>query len=244
MSNTIREQIERLKENDRLRRELVSNVSHDLRTPLASMQGYVDTLIIKNGSLSADQRDHYLNITRKHAHRLGRLIGDLFELSRLDSASVEPQFERFSVAELLQDTSQEFELEASRAGVRLDVAAPRDGASVVADIGLIQRVLENLIRNALRFTPSGGRITLSVEERSSKLAVAVADTGVGIPENDLPRIFDRFYGNARESGAESWGLGLAIVKRILELHQSRITVTSAVDHGTRFEFELPASQAA
>ncbi|MGD9340122.1 MAG: ATP-binding protein [Chromatiales bacterium] len=244
MSNTIREQIERLKENDRLRRELVSNVSHDLRTPLASMQGYVDTLIIKNGSLSADQRDHYLNITRKHAHRLGRLIGDLFELSRLDSASVEPQFERFSVAELLQDTSQEFELEASRAGVRLDVAAPRDGASVVADIGLIQRVLENLIRNALRFTPSGGRITLSVEERSSKLAVAVADTGVGIPENDLPRIFDRFYGNARESGAESSGLGLAIVKRILELHQSRITVTSAVDNGTRFEFELPASQAA
>jgi signal transduction histidine kinase len=74
--------------------------------------------------------------------------------------------------------------------------------------------------------------------------VAVADTGVGIPENDLPRIFDRFYGNARESGAESSGLGLAIVKRILELHQSRITVTSAVDHGTRFEFELPASQAA
>ncbi|MDH3945840.1 MAG: ATP-binding protein, partial [Chromatiales bacterium] len=150
----------------------------------------------------------------------------------------------FSVAELLQDTSQEFELEASRAGVRLDVAAPRDGASVVADIGLIQRVLENLIRNALRFTPSGGRITLSVEKRSSKLAVAVADTGVGIPANDLPRIFDRFYGNARESGAESSGLGLAIVKRILELHQSRITVTSAVDNGTRFEFELPASQAA
>ena len=163
------------KQLEAMRKDFVANVSHELRTPLASMQGYVDTLIIKNGSLSADQRDHYLNITRKHAHRLGRLIGDLFELSRLDSASVEPQFERFSVAELLQDTSQEFELEASRAGVRLDVAAPRDGASVVADIGLIQRVLENLIRNALRFTPSGGRITLSVEERSSKLAVAVAD---------------------------------------------------------------------
>ncbi len=244
MSDTIREQIERLKENDRLRRELVSNVSHDLRTPLASMQGYVDTLIIKNGSLSTEERDRYLNITRKHAQRLGRLIGDLFELSRLDSASVEPQFERFSLAELLQDTSQEFELEASRRGIRLEVAAPREGSTVVADIGLIQRVLENLIRNALRFTPRGGRITLSAEDRRSRLAVAVADTGVGIAENELPRIFDRFYGSARESGAESSGLGLAIVKRILELHESRISVTSEVDRGTRFEFELPAPLAA
>lgn len=244
MSDKIREQVERLKENDRLRRELVSNVSHDLRTPLASMQGYVDTLIIKNGDLGSDERQHYLQVTRKHAQRLGRLIGDLFELSRLDSASVEPEFESFSLAELLHDTAQEFELDATRREISLEVVAPTESAAVVADIGLIQRVLENLLRNALRFTPRGGRITLSVEDRSDALAVAVADTGCGIEESALPRIFERAYGTAREPGAEPSGLGLAIVKRILELHGSRITVTSEVDRGTRFEFELPMAHVA
>ena len=244
MSDKIREQVDRLRENDRLRRELVSNVSHDLRTPLASMQGYVDTLIIKNGDLSPDERQHYLQVTRKHAQRLGRLIGDLFELSRLDSASVEPEFESFSLAELLHDTAQEFELDASRREISLEVAVPTESAAVLADIGLIQRVLENLLRNALRFTPRGGRITLSIEDRSDALAVAVADTGCGIEEAALPRIFERAYGTAGEPGTEPSGLGLAIVKRILELHGSRITVTSEVDHGTRFEFELPMAQAA
>lgn len=244
MSGKIDEQFERLKENDRLRRELVSNVSHDLRTPLASMQGYVDTLIIKNGSLSAEQRNHYLDITRKHAQRLGLLIGDLFELSRLDSATVEPRFEQFPLAELLQDTSQEFELDAARRGIRIEVAAPQTTTYVVADIGLIQRVLENLLRNALRATPRGGRITLSVEDRRNRMAVAVADTGVGISGENLPRIFDRYYGSSREPDSQPSGLGLAIVKRILELHDSRITVTSEPNRGTRFEFELPAPMAA
>ena len=244
MSDTIREQLEHLKENDRLRRELVSNVSHDLRTPLASMQGYVETLIIKNGSLNAEQRHHYLDVTRKHAQRLGRLIGDLFELSRLESASVKPAFERFSLAELLQDTSQEFELEAAGRDIQIAVVAPTTASTVLADIGLIQRVLENLLRNALHFTPRGGRITLSVEDRQNRLAVTVADTGCGIPEQDLPRIFERSYGTARGPNATSSGLGLAIVKRILELHGSQISVTSTVDRGTRFEFELPATQAA
>ena len=165
-------------------------------------------------------------------------------MSRLDSATVEPRFEQFSLAELLQDTSQEFELDAARRGIRIEVAAPQTTTYVVADIGLIQRVLENLLRNALRATPRGGRITLSVEDRRNRMAVAVADTGVGISGENLPRIFDRYYGSSREPDSQPSGLGLAIVKRILELHDSRITVTSEPDRGTRFEFELPASMAA
>jgi signal transduction histidine kinase len=254
MAAKIEEQFQSLKETDRLRRELVSNVSHDLRTPLASMHGYVDTLLIKNETLSREERRHYLEITRKHTHRLGQLIGDLFELSKLDSASIKPNLEDFSLAELLHDVSQDFELDAQQRGVTMTVEAAPDPAMVCADIGLMQRVLENLLKNALKYTPGGGSITISLKAQPDHVAVAVADTGCGIAEKDLEHIFDRFYRietsgqagaeNGAASDAGSAGLGLAIVKRILELHGSRITVVSSLNEGTRFEFELPTRLAA
>ena len=245
MANKIREQFEGLKETDRLRRELVSNVSHDLRTPLASMHGYVETLLLKNDSLSEEERLRYLEITRKHSLRLRQLIGDLFELSKLDSASIKPTLETFSLAELLQDVTQEFELQAENKGIDIDVHA-HDGASMVhADIGLMQRVLENLLRNAVRYTPRGGNISITLDKKPGCVAVAVADTGCGIAEHELDRIFDRFYRSEQgeEERTNSAGLGLAIVKRILDLHGSRITVNSRVNQGTRFEFDIPARAA-
>jgi signal transduction histidine kinase len=250
MATRIQEQLEGLEETDRLRRELVSNVSHDLRTPLASMHGYVETLLLKNDSLSREERRRYLEITRKHSLRLGLLIGDLFELSKLEAASVQPELEWFSLAELLQDVAQEFELEAERKGVRLEIPEPQgtdagQPAMVHADIGLIQRVLENLLRNALQYTPRGGTVTISLARRPNHVAVAVADTGCGIAAGDIERIFDRFYRGEPDDDERSGsaGLGLAIVKRILDLHGSRITVSSAPDQGTRFEFDVPARAA-
>jgi len=245
MANKIGEQFEGLRETDRLRRELVSNVSHDLRTPLASMHGYVETLLLKNDSLSAAERRSYLEITRKHSLRLRRLIGDLFELSKLDSASIQPALETFSLAELLQDVTQEFELEAQSRGIDIEVQSPSDAALVHADIGLIQRVLENLLRNALKYTPTGGNITISLDPQPGCVSVAIADTGCGIAEHELERIFDRFYRSEQgeEGRSNSAGLGLAIVKRILDLHGSRITVRSAPNQGTCFEFEIPAKAA-
>lgn len=246
MAIRISELVERLKETDRLRRELISNVSHDLRTPLASMQGYIETLLIKNGALSHDERERCLRIARQNTQRLSELVDDLFELSKLDSANVTPTFETFSLAELLQDTVQEFELDAAKKEITVETAAPKDSTIVYADIGLIQRVLENLLKNAIQFTPSGGRIRIDIEKRPETVAVSVSDTGCGIAESDLNSIFDRFYrretGNADRAG--SAGLGLAIVKRILDLHESRITVTSELDHGTRFEFDLRRNQKA
>ena len=242
MASKIREQFEGLEETDRLRRELVSNVSHDLRTPLASMHGYVETLLLKNDSLSEEERLRYLQITRKHSLRLRQLIGDLFELSKLDSASVQPSLEWFSLAELLQDVTQEFELQAEQKGIGIEVNARSEASMVCADIGLMQRVLENLLRNAVRYTPGGGTISISLDKRPGCVSVAVADTGCGIAERDLERIFDRFYRSEQgeEERSNSAGLGLAIVKRILDLHGSRITVSSTVDVGTRFEFDVPA----
>lgn len=246
MSRQIRTQIEQLKENDRLRRELVSNISHDLRTPLSAMQGSIETLLIKGESMSDTDRDRYLRIARKHTVRLGTLIGDLFELAKLDSASVTPSLEAFSLAELVQDIAQEFHLESERKCIQLDVEADIAGALTMGDIGLIQRVLENLVKNAIRFTPEGGEVTISITEQEDSVAVAVSDNGPGISETDIPRIFDRFYRalDGEEARSDSSGLGLAIVKRILDLHDSRITVTSKLDAGTRFEFELPLYQQA
>ncbi|MDH3612440.1 MAG: HAMP domain-containing histidine kinase [Gammaproteobacteria bacterium] len=241
MSARIKEQIEQLQENDRLRRELVSNISHDLRTPLSAMLGYLETLIIKGDSLSDDERTQYLKVARRHTVRLGTLIGDLFELSKLDAASVTPNLEAFSLQELVQDIAQEFQFDSEAKGIKLAVDLDADSAFTIGDIGLIQRVLENLVRNAIRFTPNGGEVTISTAERVESVAVAVSDTGPGIPDEDLPRIFDRFYRavEGEEARSDSSGLGLAIVKRILDLHDSRITVTSKVNAGTKFEFELP-----
>jgi signal transduction histidine kinase len=241
MSARIKEQIEQLRENDRLRRELVSNISHDLRTPLSAMQGYLETLIIKADTMSPADRDRYLRIARKHTVRLGTLIGDLFELSKLDSASVTPNLETFSLPELVQDIAQEFQLESENKDISLSIDSQAGAAYTIGDIGLIQRVLENLVRNAIRFTPAGGEVTISIAERPESLAVAVSDSGPGIPDDDIPRIFDRFYRalDGEEARSDSSGLGLAIVKRILDLHGSRITVISKINAGTRFEFELP-----
>ena len=241
MSGKIKDQLAQLKENDNLRRELVSNISHDLRTPLSAMQGYLETLILKGENLSEEERDRYLKIARRHTVRLGSLIGDLFELSKLDSASVTPQLEKFSVPELVQDIAQEFQLEAEEKDITLSLNLDTNSAFTIGDIGLIQRVLENLVRNAIRYTPIGGEVTLSISERPHAVAVAVSDTGPGIPDKEMPRIFDRFYRSERgnEARSDSSGLGLAIVKRILDLHESRITVISKLNAGTRFEFELP-----
>lgn len=251
MANKIAELLDGLKETDRLRRELISNVSHDLRTPLASMLGYVDTLLIKNDQLNPAERAHYLEIVRNHTRRLEGLIGDLFELSKLEAGSVQLMAESFPLAELLQDVCQEFELEATQRNIRIDIAQQSPATILVrADIALVQRVLENLLRNALNFTPDGGGISVSLDVHADKVAVSVADTGCGIPADKLDSIFERFYtsGTSRalepEANNSSAGLGLAIVKRILELHGCRITVSSVVDEGTCFEFELPGAQAA
>jgi signal transduction histidine kinase len=230
-----------LQEDDRLRRELVTNISHDLRTPLASMQGYIETLIIKDDTLDSVTRRQYLEIARNHATRLGRLIRDLFELAMLDSRSVTPEFEQFLLAELIHDVVQEFELQARETNVTLEVSPPDRAVSVYADISLIQRVLENLVGNALKHTPPGGKVSILVQPATAAVGVSVADTGPGIPEEALPHIFDRFYKADRhdERDEGSMGLGLAIAKRILELHGSEISVVSKARQGTRFDFDLP-----
>lgn len=166
---------------------------------------------------------------------------DLFELAMLDSSNATPVFEEFSLTELIHDVAQEFRLQADDARVSLQVDPPDEAVSAYADISLIQRVLENLVGNALKYTPEGGNVSISVRPSSAAVGVSVADTGAGISEEALPLIFDRFYRESRETDEDngSVGLGLAIAKRILELHGSEIRVTSEAHRGTRFDFDLP-----
>jgi signal transduction histidine kinase len=238
MAARIGAQLQRITHNDQQRRELIASVSHDLRTPLTALQGHLETLLIKHDQLNADERRHYLEIAVRHGERLGRLIGDLFELSRLEAGDAPFHAEPFALGELVQDVMQRFSDQAARAQVTLVVGAEPRWPFVQGDLGLIERLLANLIENALRHTPAGGTITLICAPRGQRVEVEVSDTGRGIAAADLPRIFERFY---RGAGAEPQrgGLGLAIAQRIVQLHGGAIRVESEPGAGARFRFDLP-----
>lgn len=241
MARRISAQIDELERSDRLRRELVANVSHDLRTPLAALQGSLETLVLPELDLDPDERHEILEIARSHSERLGRLVGELFELARLDAGETRPQLEEVALAELVQDVAQRLRLLAEARSVRLATDLPSDLPFVSADVGLIERVLVNLVENAITHTPAGGTVTLGLERGDRQgeqgVVVRVEDTGAGIAPEDLPRVFDRFYRGGGRSRAGA-GLGLAIAQRILALHGSTIRVESEPDRGAAFSFRL------
>ena len=241
MSRDIRDQFQALQSLDATRRELVANVSHDLRTPLASMQGYIETLLIKGEQLDRDEQKQYLEIAHKHSRRLNTLIAELFELAKLDSGAVSPAIEEFSLLELVHDCVQDFSLAAEQRNLSLNVDAGVANCFVRADISLIQRVLQNLVDNALRHTPAGQSVTVGLHDEEGRAVVTVTDTGNGIDRHELPYIFERFYQSQQSAPTQQLGagLGLAIVKKILDLHQSTIRVASQQGEGTRFTFDLP-----
>lgn len=240
MRNRIHEQMKKLEETDRLRRELISNVSHDLRTPLSSMQGYLEMLT--RTSITEEDRKNFMEIAFKHCRRLTQLVKELFELSKLDAGREAPELENFSLAELLQDVVQKYSLLAQQKNISLKAPYTDQLYMVNADIALIERVLENLIDNALRYTPENGQVEITLIQKTNCVEVGVQDTGIGLAAEDIPHIFERYYRaqKSTEHHQQSTGLGLAIVKRILELHGSVIRVESKPNEGTRFEFPLPA----
>lgn len=240
MADTLVAHIEKLRQNDRMRRNLIANISHDLRSPLASIRGYIETIQIKDKSLHNKKREEYIDIILKNTTVLSKLVENLFELSKLEARKVETQIESFSIAELCQDVMLKFKPEADKEEVSLHTNIKRSISFVQADIRLMERALSNLLRNAIHYTEQKGKIVLSATELNAKVRISVADNGCGIPEDDLPYIFDRFYrGKNHESRSKgSSGLGLAIAQKILELHDSAIHVESEEEIGTTFYFDL------
>lgn len=241
MADKIVENIDQLKSVENLRRELIANVSHDLRTPLAIMQGYVETMLMKNDNLSTENRQKYLKIVLTSSEKLSKLISQLFEYSKLEAKQIEPHKEPFFVAELAQDVFHKYQILAKEKDIDLRLNMPKDLPLVFADLGLVERVIQNLMDNALKFTPNGGEIQLDLNPLADSVEIKIADSGPGISEAQQAYIFER-YNKADRKGEQTGGagLGLAIVKKILELHDATIRVQSQLNQGTTFMFQLPA----
>lgn len=206
MARRIAEQWKTLAEQDQQRREFIANISHDLRTPLTSLHGYLETLSVKSASLSEVDRKRYLDITLAQSLKVGRLAQELFELARLEYGAVKPQKERMSFSELLQDVFQKFELAAETRQIKLTADIAKGLPLVNADIYMMERVLTNLLDNAIRHTPQGGNIAVKLWHQEGQIWVQLTDSGVGIPEELKPGLFERpsLLSGARRQSAGDW----------------------------------------
>ena len=240
MALRIIDQWGQLKEQDRLRRELVAQVSHDLRTPLAVLHGYLETLNMEETDLSPERQQEYMAIALRQSERLKQMVEDLFELAQLEARETQPVCEPMVIAELVQDVMQKFQLPAKRTGVELEWGQPEVKLFVQADFALTERVLNNLITNALDHSQAEGKIRIEIKQEATNALVVVSDDGKGIPVDDLPHIFDPFY-RSQASGNHRGhaGLGLAIARRIVELQGGGISAENSPTGGAMFSFTLP-----
>lgn len=243
MADQIVANIEKIKSVESLRKELIANVSHDLRTPLAITRGYVETLLMKGDSIPEKQKQEYLQTILESSERLSRLVSQLFEYSQLESLQIEPQKEPFFIGELVQDVVARYQVLAWKKEISLEAVGVENLPLVLADVGLVERVFQNLLDNALKFTPAGGKIILELSATEELVEICIVDSGKGIPEEEKQLIFERYKKAEPQSPLAAAGLGLAIVKKILELHQSVIKVENRPQAGAAFQFELPVFHA-
>ncbi len=224
------------------RRELIASVSHDLRTPLASIRAMVES--INDGVVTdPDTVKRYLKTLEVEVENLSQLINDLFELSQMDAGVLKLEMETSSLTDLISDTLESMSVQVTAEGKNLHLKGSVEGevAYVMMDPRRVQRVLYNLVQNAIRYTPSDGSVQILARDIGTEVQVEVKDTGEGIPPEELSRIFDRFYRTeqSRSRGSGGTGLGLSIAKGIVEAHGGRLWVESAIGKGSTFGFALP-----
>lgn len=245
MFEQIQKEQSELEKLDRIRKDFVINVSHELRTPLASIQGYAETLL--DGAIEDPKNKvRFVQIIRQNAERLTRLTADLLTLSRIELRSTKFQFAAYYVNELLRDSIESLQplADRKRIALRLEPAPPE--TEVFCDSEAVHQIVSNLVDNAIKYTPEGGSVTLSAVETPSDagepfVEIAVRDSGLGIPSDDLPRLFERFYrvDKARSRELGGTGLGLAIVKHLTLAQGGEVRVASIVNQGSTFSFTLP-----
>ena len=241
-------EVTELKRLETIRSDFVANVSHELRTPLTAIQGYVETLI-HSPPADSRERQQFLEIIERHAERLGRLTEDLLTLSDLESGKIQIAPRPVDTAKLMQHVLEIFWEQAAKKDLRLNHRIASNCGKISGDPDRLQQLLINLVDNAIKYTPSGGTVTLSAGECQSdggarQIEISVADSGVGIPEKDLPRLTERFYrvDKARSRDLGGTGLGLAIVKHIVQAHRGELKISSELNKGTTISVRLPIAE--
>jgi two-component system phosphate regulon sensor histidine kinase PhoR len=232
--------ITRLRQADTVRRDFISNISHELRTPLASLKALTETL--QEGALDdPPAARRFLTRMETEVDALSPRVSELLELARIESGQVPLQLKAIRPIDILLPGVERLRLQAERGGLILEIDCPESLPLVLADQTRLEQVLVNLLHNAIKFTPSGGKLTLRAGEQADKLVFSVQDTGQGISEADLPRIFERFYktDHARASGGT--GLGLSIARHLVEAHGGKLWAESIEGQGSTFFFSVPLS---
>lgn len=228
----------RVRRLETVRRDFISNVSHELRTPLASLKALTETL--QNGALAdAEAGPRFLDRIHTEVDALTQMTQELLDLSRIESGQVELNFAPIAPKKLIYSTAERMKAQAERANLKITVHCGDNLQTVRADYARLEQVLVNLIHNAVKFTKSGGEISLFAESIDNGIRFAVKDTGIGIPAESLNRIFERFYRVDSSRTGSGTGLGLSIAKHIIEAHKGKIWAESELGQGSTFYFSIP-----
>jgi signal transduction histidine kinase len=245
MASDLESRATALAASDRARRQLLADVSHELMTPLSAIRGYVETLGMPDVPLDPDTRLRYLGIVEQETHKLEAIIGDLLDLARLEGGGDRLRAEPVAVDDLFSRVADRHQPTLRDRDITLDSSVAPGTPKICGDSGRLEQALQNVAANAIRHTPSGGRVSLAASAAPDGVLILVRDNGPGIPDEHLPRVFDRFYkvdasrsGTAVPSGS---GLGLSIVRAIIERHGGSVTARNAPEGGAVFELRLPAA---
>jgi signal transduction histidine kinase len=241
MAQSLEQARRKVDESEEQRRRFLADVSHELSTPLTSIRGYAETLQDKGVLISAEEQETFLQDICDEARRMGLLIEDLLDLARLEAGAGGVEMGEVNWSALCRESVRRFQPRFQEAAISLRWTGPEEEVLVGGDGRRLEQVLNNLLINALRYVPTGGHVTVSIERSPGRARLAVEDDGPGIPAEDLPHVFDRFYraDPSRTSGGS--GLGLAIVREVVRSHQGKVTARNRPDGGARLEVELPLS---
>lgn len=235
MADSLQGLIEEIQRSETLRKEMVANVAHDLAGPLTTISGYIDTIDRSITTSATNRHKEYLQIIKNNIKSIKNLVCELSDLSKYDVDDFSPDKDLFSLQVLAKDVVSRYALEAKSRNISLQIYESNDNSLIFADMSMIERLISNLIENAIYYTPPNGQISLDFREDQKNVCMIVTDTGIGISDSDLPFVFERFYridkDRSRSSGGS--GLGLAIVKKIVELHQGSVNIASSPGEGTQ-----------
>jgi len=237
--NRLKQRKSVLEELNRLKSEFVANISHEMRTPLASIIGFSET-ISSDPDMPAEMRQEFTEIILKEGKRLAKLINDILNISRLETGEIELQRKEIDIVAVLKNVVNKFSSAASEKNIQLNLSIEEEEVKIIGDEDRLQEVLQALLSNAVKFANKGGRITVIGQSLFKEFEIIISDTGIGIPRKDLPNIFEKFYRVSRP-GKEIPGAGLGLVfsKQVIDLHKGLITVESEENKGSAFIIKLP-----